>query len=71
MGDQIDPNNPFAWEKVVLNLPGTEEYDCQRTWVFNKIVDGLLDVDLFIYVEDGRQIIPTKTLCWEDSRRWG
>ena len=24
MGDQIDWNNSFAWDKVVLNLPGTE-----------------------------------------------
>ena len=24
MGDLLDPNNPFAWEKVVLNLPGTK-----------------------------------------------
>ena len=22
MGDRINQNNPFAWEKVVLNLPG-------------------------------------------------
>ena len=24
MGDQIDRNNSFAWDKVVLNLPGTD-----------------------------------------------
>ena len=23
MGDQINPNDPFSWEKVVLNLPRT------------------------------------------------
>ena len=71
MGDQLDPNKPFAWEKAVMNLPRTEEYDCQRTWLFNQSVDGLLAEDLFIYVDDGRPIGPTKNLCREASRRWG
>ena len=64
MGDRLDSNNNFAWEKVVLNLSGTEEYDCQSSWVFKKRVDGLLDSDLSIYVEDGRPIGPTHNLCW-------
>ena len=24
MGDRLDSNNPFAWYKVVLNLPGSD-----------------------------------------------
>ena len=55
---------------MVLNFPGTEEYDCQKPWVFKKRVDALFDADLFIYVEDGQPIGPTKNLCWEASRRW-
>ena len=39
--------------------------------MFNKRVDGLLTSDLFIYVDNGRPIVPTKTWCWESSRRWG
>ena len=27
MGDRLEPNNPFAWDRMVLNLPGAEEYD--------------------------------------------
>ena len=53
-----------------MNLPGTEESYFQRPWVFNQRVDGLLAAELFIYVDDGRPIGPTKTLCWEDSRMW-
>ena len=71
MGDRLDSNNPFSWDKVVLNLPGTKEYDCQITWVFKQILDGLLVADLFICVDDGRPIGPTENLCWEASRRWG
>ena len=50
----------YSWEKVVLNLPDTKEYDCQSPWVFKKRVDGLLDADLFIYMEYGRPIGTTK-----------
>ena len=71
MGDSIDSNNTFAWDKMVLKLPGTEGYDCHRPWVFNQRVDGLLVEDLFIYVDYGRPIGTTKDLCWEVSRRWG
>ena len=42
MGDRLDSNNPFSWEKVVLNLPGTEEYYFQRTWVFMLMVDSFM-----------------------------
>ena len=31
MGYRLDLDNNFAWDKVVLNLPGTEEYYCQRS----------------------------------------
>ena len=55
----------------MFNLPGTKEYDCQRPWVFNKRIDVLLAVDLFIYVDYGRHIRPTETFCWGSSRRRG
>ena len=63
MGDRLDSTNPLAWDKVVLNLLGTEGYDCHRTWVFKQSVDGLLTAYLFIYVDDGRLIGPTEDLC--------
>jgi hypothetical protein len=33
-GDRRDPKNPFRWDKVVLNMPGTESYDPRLPWVF-------------------------------------
>ena len=27
IGDHLEIADPFYWDKVVLNLPGTEEYD--------------------------------------------
>ena len=70
MGDRLDANNMFAWDKVVLNLLGKEEYDCHITWLFNQKDDGLLVADILIYVDDERLIGPTEDLCWEAYRRW-
>ena len=71
MGDRLYSNNPFAWEKVVLNLLGNKEYYFQRPWEFNQRVDEFFAAEIFIYVEDGRPIRPTKNVFWEASRRWG
>ena len=54
----------------MLKFPGAEEYYCHIPWVFKQMVDGLLAADLFIYMDDGRPIGPTKDLCWEASRSW-
>ena len=70
MGDRLDPNNPFGWYKVAMNLPGVEEYDCHRPWVFKQMVDGLLDAELLIYVDGGRPIGTTEDLCRESYIRW-
>ena len=55
----------------MLNLPGGGKYDCHRPWVFKQRVDGFLDADLSIYVDDGRLIGPIEDLCWESSIRRG
>ena len=39
--------------------------------MFKERIDGLLAVDLSIYVDFRRPIGPTKTLCWGASKRWG
>ena len=54
----------------MLNLPGKEGYDCHIPWAFTQKFDGLLAVEFFICVDDGRPIGPTKYLCWEAYRRW-
>lgn len=32
-GDRTDANNRLAWDKVVLNLPGSDDYDPSKPWV--------------------------------------
>lgn len=34
MGDLLDPNNPFAWDKIKLNLPGLENYNPAMPWIY-------------------------------------
>ena len=46
--------------RVVSNLPVTEEYDCFLLWVYKEIWNGLISVYLFVYVYDGRTIRPTE-----------
>jgi hypothetical protein len=33
-GDRRDEGNPFRWDVVVLNLPGTVKYDPSKPWVY-------------------------------------
>ena len=58
MGDLFDPNNPFAWDKVVLNFPGKRNmivtgHGCLskglmccwiRTYSFTWMISGRLDL---------------------------
>jgi hypothetical protein len=34
IGDRLDMSNPFFWDEVKLNLPGTESYNPALPWVY-------------------------------------
>ena len=34
MGDHLDENNPFFWDTVKHNYPGTEDYDPAMPWIY-------------------------------------
>lgn len=34
LGDLADENNPFAWDEMKLNLPGSEAYDPTMPWMY-------------------------------------
>ena len=53
------------------NLPGKSTYGCCRPWVYKKSSNGIIDADLFVYVENGRPIGLMDEVCWEASRKWG
>ena len=59
LGDRRESSNTFIRERVVVNFPGSEGYDCKRHWLYKDREDGLIATDLFIYVDNRRPIGPT------------
>ncbi len=54
-GNRHDPHNPFRWDSVIENLPGSENYDPTKPWIYKvRLSDGHIACDIFIYVDDLR-----------------
>ena len=68
-GNRRDKSNPFAWDKVVLNLPADPDYDPSQPWVSKRTVDDKLPPDCFVFVDDGRVLGRTSKECNEATRR--
>jgi hypothetical protein len=69
MGDRHDSNNPFQWDHVRLNLPGTENYDPTVSWITRIRLDGLIASILLTFVDDERLAGATRELVWQASHR--
>ena len=69
LGDPTDTNNPFQWVDVILNLPGSNDYDPGKPWVYKIRLDGKIACDIFIYVDDLRPTGPTEETCRAAARR--
>ncbi len=52
--DQKDTVNPFHWDRVELNLPGSRGYRLDLPWVMKIRKNSHLVVEIFVYVDDGR-----------------
>ena len=57
--------NPFQWETVHCNLPGTKDYDPNVSWLTKRRKDGLIACDVFTFVDDERVTGPTEELTWQ------
>jgi hypothetical protein len=55
-GDRHHLDNPYQWSKVVLNLPGHEDYTPHMPWVRRVTSTGALASDCPTYVDDARII---------------
>ena len=69
LGHPKDPNNPFGWNEVTTNLPGSKNYDPTRPWILKTRKDGLHASDICQYVDDVRIIAATEELAWRCSSR--
>ena len=52
-GNPDDPSNPFAFNKVHLNLPGSENYDPVHPWLFKMLGETMAN-EIIVYMDDGR-----------------
>ena len=72
-GDRLDCKNVFRWDRIRLNLPGSDDYNPSLPWV-SKVKDnpdGTVDVaaDLFTFVDDLRPTGKSKAEAWKAGRR--
>ena len=69
-GNRRDLSNPFHWDHVVLNLPGSRGYRADLPWVMKIRADGFLAAEIFVYVNDGRVVACTPDLAWRAARAY-
>ena len=63
-GDRHDPTNPFAWDKVIMNLPGQADYNPTLPWVFRyDSVNEKVAAFFCTYVDDIRSGDSTEAAC--------
>ena len=62
-------NNPFRYESVRVNLPGTAEYDPTQHWYQTLDYDGNLAAMLAIFVDDERIHHSTEEGAWKAARQ--
>ena len=53
-GDRHDDKNAFQWSQVVLNLPGSKDYNPGKAWIGRLRKDGTLASNFVTFVDDQR-----------------
>ena len=71
-GDSSDPDNPFRWEKIRLNLPGDPSYSPTITWM-SKVWGGAQELAAYFtnYLNDSRVVAGSEKEAWRAARRVG
>jgi hypothetical protein len=68
-GDRNNAKNVFRFSQVRLNLPGEQDYNPLRPWVYKERSDGSIASDVHVYVDDLRTTGATEEECWSASQR--
>jgi hypothetical protein len=69
IGDWMIESNPFHWNRIRENLPGSQDYDPTFPWIAKIRKDGRLVADIHQYVNNLRLTAPDKELAWKISSR--
>ena len=67
-GDRWDKSNPYRWDKIKTNFPGSPNYDPTQPRLC-KMIDELIAAILEVFVDDIRTIGPTMDRCRSATRR--
>ena len=72
IGDRLDITNPFYWDRVILNLPGTINYDPQMSVVYKwNSLDECLAAFFGTYIDDIRSAGSSEFSCRSTTHRIG
>jgi hypothetical protein len=68
-GDRRAPGNPLRWDRVILNLPGSREFDpsLPRVAKWNDLWDGIAG-DVLAFVDNLRASGPDEETAWQIAR---
>jgi hypothetical protein len=68
-GHHLDKANPFYWDDIILNLPGSASYDPTRPRVIKwDTTHGRMAADLVAYIDDLRASGHSVEACWAIAR---
>ncbi len=59
--------NPFQWESIQLNLPGTPKYDPSITWISKRRNNGQIACNVVTFVDNKQVVGLTEELTWQAS----
>ena len=69
-GDRKALDNPYHWDRVEFNLPGSKGYRSDLPWVMKIQCDGHLAAKNFVYVDNGRATGHSPRLTWAAARAY-
>ncbi len=69
-GDRQAPSNPFHWERVEFNLPGSKGYRLDLPWIMKIRADRFLAAEIFVYVDNCRVVAHSADLVWRAARAY-
>ena len=62
-GDMWDRSNPFCWERVICNLPGTKGYQPTLPWAMKVWFDRHLACEVYVHVNGGWVTVHCREMC--------
>ena len=70
IGNCTNPNNPFFWDRIIMNLPGQAGYDSSMPWIYKwNSVQKHLPGYFGIYIDNIRTVGSSELHCFKETRQ--